>query len=253
MLDRQIETFARGESPDKFSGPFAPELKKTIAETRQTLEELRNLATREPASKIFSPALGGAVNEIKQLSMDWSLDELEQALPSGPQPGLARQVKDGLTEVSRAFEASLPQAPRESPSAGADQPTAGGFERGMAQLDSLIKQLVSQRPVPRDDQKKQAQEALRNLQSARQDLKQGDEPGQRTLERAETMLSPERDLPKVELLQQLLGELQILSEEIVAGRNRKLDQPGMTAVDSSRLPAAYRKRIERYFQKLSEP
>ena len=165
----------------------------------------------------------------------------------------AGQLKDGLTEVSRAFEASLPQAAQASPPAGTGELPAGGFERGLAQLDSLIKQLEGQRPVSPDDQQKQANEALRNLQSARQDLKQGNESGQRTLERAETMMTPERKLPKVELLKQLLGELQILSVEVAAGRNRKLDQPGMTAVDTSRLPPAYRGRIERYFQKLSEP
>jgi len=72
------------------------------------------------------------------------------------------------------------------------------------------------------------------------------------------MLRLERELKKgeapvdVENLKKLMDELQNFSLEISALEAKKEDKPEVTNIDPARLPPAYRGRIEKYFQKLSE-
>ena len=56
----------------------------------------------------------------------------------------------------------------------------------------------------------------------------------------------------VENLKKLLEELQNFSLELSSVEAKKEDKPEVTNIDATRLPPAYRGRIEKYFQKLSE-
>ena len=72
------------------------------------------------------------------------------------------------------------------------------------------------------------------------------------------LLHLERELKKGELpndlesLKKLMDELQNFSLEISALQAKKDDKPEVTNIDPTQLPPAYRGRIEKYFQKLSE-
>ena len=56
----------------------------------------------------------------------------------------------------------------------------------------------------------------------------------------------------MENLKKLMDELQNFSLEVSALQAKKDDKPEVTNIDPTRLPPAYRGRIEKYFQKLSE-
>jgi hypothetical protein len=106
--------------------------------------------------------------------------------------------------------------------------------------------------VSPQDQAKQGQEALYNLQRGLREMYGGNESGN------QIMLHLERELKKgespvdVENLTKLMEQLQSFSLELSAAQAKKEDKPEVTNIDPSRLPPAYRGRIEKYFQKLSE-
>jgi hypothetical protein len=68
--------------------------------------------------------------------------------------------------------------------------------------------------------------------------------------RLEQMLKSDQPI-EIGDLKKLLDELQHFSVESI-DRLAKKDEPEVTNIDPSRLPAAYRGRIQKYFQKLSE-
>ena len=53
-------------------------------------------------------------------------------------------------------------------------------------------------------------------------------------------------------LKKLMDELQHFSVETADRLAKKEDKPEVTNIDPARLPPAYRGRIQKYFQKLSE-
>ena len=53
-------------------------------------------------------------------------------------------------------------------------------------------------------------------------------------------------------LKKLMDELQHFSVETADHLAKKEDKPEVTNIDPTRLPPAYRGRIQKYFQKLSE-
>ena len=131
----------------------------------------------------------------------------------------------------------------------AGQPDA--FERGMAQLESLLRQLQAQRPVSPEDQSKQRREALQNLQTGIEVLYGANEKSQALLLLLERELkAPGHEVDPV-TLKKLMAELTHFSAE-VKDPVKPPDDPGVTSMDPARFPPAYRGRIEEYFKKLSE-
>ena len=253
MLDRKIAQFAQCQNAAPADVPSDAEMQQAAGETRQTLKQLKAVAEQPPTRDEFDPALRESLTDLKMLSLHWPLSDLEKAQPPEARQKAAGQVKEGLEEISQAFEKSQPQAlraarePSSSPSPGTE------WERGLAQLESLIRQLQSQRPISPETQLKQGQEALHHLQSAWNEKDAGAESGQATLARLQEALQPGENPLDLELLKQLRDALQASSaERVVPTEQQKPDQPDMTALDPTRLPPAYRGRIEKYFRKLSE-
>ena len=65
------------------------------------------------------------------------------------------------------------------------------------------------------------------------------------------VLKSEKEL-NVEDLRSLINELQHFSVETADQMSRKEDKPEVTNIDPTKLPPAYRGRITKYFQRLSE-
>jgi hypothetical protein len=253
MLDRQIEKSGQCQNAAPADGPSNAEMQTTVAETRQTLKQLKQVAEQPPTRDEFGPALRESLSDLKMLSLHWPLSELDRPLSPDAKQKVAGQVKEGLQEVSQAFEKSQPQAlqaRQANPQPGESQ---GDWERGLAQLESLIRQLEREQPPSRDDQHKQGKEALHHLQSAWNEKGAGNEQNDLLLARLEQALKPGEETLDVGLLKQLKEALQTaLAEILVPREEKKPDQPDVTALDPNRLPPAYRKQIEKYFQKLSE-
>src|SRR6185503_11772873 len=124
------------------------------------------------------------------------------------------------------------------------------FSQGMANLESLLKQAEREHPISRQDQAKQGKEALFNLQTGLRSQYGDNERGNQILLHLDQMLKAETPL-EVADLKKLMDELQHFSVE-TSDRLARKDIPDVTNIDPTRLPPAYRGRIQKYFQKLSE-
>ena len=164
----------------------------------------------------------------------------------------AGEAKEGLSKVSKAFEASEPKTMQMAQKTDSLKPgQQESFNLGLAELESLIKQQQNNRKLSPQDRASQGQEALLNLQAGLRDLYGNNERGVQILAQLDQALK--KDAPvDVEILKKLMAELQHFSVETADRMARKEDKPEVTNIDPARLPPAYRGRIQKYFQRLSE-
>jgi hypothetical protein len=250
MLDKQIETMSQcQQSGDGLSGEA---MKEVVGQTRETLKQLKSAAEQQPTRDAFGPPLRESLSDLKMVSLNWPLSELEQAQDGEGRKKAAGKAKEELSKVSKAFEESEPQplqAARQKDSLKPDE--QGSLERGLAQLESLLKQLENQKAISEQDKTKQGQEALFNLQTGLRNQYGSNERGNQIMMQLERELKP-GETPEVGNIRKLMDELQKFSLELTSQQARKEDKPEVTNIDPTRLPPAYRGRIEKYFQKLSE-
>jgi hypothetical protein len=121
----------------------------------------------------------------------------------------------------------------------------------MDELQSLIKRLENDRQVSPKDQAKQGQEALFNLQTGLRSINGSNERGDQILLHLQQMLKSDQPLD-VANLKKLMDELQHFSIETSDRLAKKDENTDVTNIDPTRLPPAYRGRIQKYFEKLSE-
>src|SRR5262249_53106461 len=163
----------------------------------------------------------------------------------------AGQARDGLGKVSKAFGASEPGAMQMAQKSDAlKSGEQDNFGLGMAELESLVKQLQKSNQIPREDQNKQGQEALYNLQLGLGDQYVNNDRGNQILLSLNQMLKT--NVLDADDLKKLMDQLQHFSVETTDHLAKKEDKPDITNIDPTRLPPAYRGRIQKYFQKLSE-
>ena len=121
----------------------------------------------------------------------------------------------------------------------------------MSELESLLKQLKDNRHMTPEKQGKQGREALGNLKNGMRALYGDNERGTQILAELDWMLKAEKPLDG-DGLRKLISELQHFSVETADQMSKREDKPEVTNIDPSRLPPAYRGRIQKYFERLSE-
>lgn len=255
ILEQQSQKFGQCENPGPGGGPSDAATQQAITDTRRALRQLKDIAEQPPSSEAFGPRLREALSDGSMLTMNWPLGELEQATAPAAKQKAAGQVKELLQGVCQAFEASQPQALQAARQAGQSGPgQAGAFERGLAQLESLMRQVQEQRPVSPQDQARLGREALHNLQEALRDPKGANDRARQLLKELQEELDPGDQAPPPDFaaLKRLMDALQAFSIETFTTPEAKAERPELSAVEAGRLPPAYRSRIEKYFQKLSE-
>src|SRR5207237_9552784 len=124
------------------------------------------------------------------------------------------------------------------------------FDAGMSELESLAKLLEEHRQISPQDRAKQAQEALSYLQNGLRSLYENIDRATQLAFKVEQMLK--NDNLDVGDLKKLMDELRHFSVETSDKLAKKEENPEVTNIDPTRLPPAYRGRIQKYFQKLSE-
>jgi hypothetical protein len=250
MLDQQSQTL--GQYAQGTNNVSDADLQKAAAAARETINQLKHVAEQEPTRDSFGDALRDALSGTNKVDLDAKLNQLQQdsADRAGKQQ-LAGEARDGLQNVGKAFAASEPRAMQ---MARNSDPLKGGeqdsFGEGMAELDSLIKQLEKPHQIPREDQAKQGQEALYNLQLGLHSHYGNNDRGNQILLSLEQALKT--NALDAEGLKKLMDQLQHFSVETADHLAKKDDKPDVTNIDPTRLPPAYRGRIQKYFQKLSE-
>jgi hypothetical protein len=250
MLDQQGKAFAQyAEGTNNISDNA---LQKTAGEARETLNQLKRVAEQEPTRDAFGDPLRDALSGTNKVDLDAKLNQLQMASgDASAKREQAGQARDGLGKVSKAFGASEPGAMQMAQKSDALKSGAqDNFGLGMAELDSLIKQLEKSNQISQQDQKKQGQEALYNLQLGLREQYGNNDRGNQILLSMNQML--QTNVLDAESLKKLMDQLQHFSVETSDHLAKKEDKPDVTNIDPTRLPPAYRGRIQKYFQKLSE-
>jgi hypothetical protein len=275
MLDQQIQTFDRRAQGDQKVSDA--DLEKTAGNAHDTINQLKKVVEEEPTRDDFAPPLRDSLSGQNKVDLDSQLAQLEQAARQGQQsssnpqdnasgqtnnPSGSQQNKDlqersgqakaALSKVSKAFEASQPQTLQMAQQTDSLKPSEQqSLGQGMAQLESLIKQLESQRQTSPQNQSKQGREALFNLQTGMRSQYGNNERATQLLLSIEKVLKDQVPMD-IGDLKKLMDELQHFSVETADTLAKKEDKPEVTNIDPTRLPPAYRGRIQKYFQKLSE-
>src|SRR5262249_46788137 len=109
--------------------------------------------------------------------------------------------------------------------------------------------LENQRPISPQDQASQGRQALFNLQTGVRSRFGNDDRADQILVQLQKMLKSQTPLDTGNL-KKLAEDLQHFSVETAAHQART--NADVANTDPSRLPPAYRGRIQKYFQKLSE-
>ena len=250
LLDQQIATLGKcASSPTNIS---PAQLQQTASASRQTVQQLKNAAEQEPTRDAFEQPLRDALNGANKVDIDAKLGQLQQAQTDPARQEKAAQAKDALSKVSQAFEQSEPKASqlaRKTDSLKTSEQES--FNTGIAELESLINQLENNRKLSPEDKAKQGRQALFNLQTGLRAEYGSNERGNQILLQLDKLLKPETPL-EVGNLKKLMEELKHFSVETADQLAKDMEQPQVTNIDPARLPPAYRGRIQKYFQKLSE-
>jgi hypothetical protein len=248
MLDRQVQTMQQCQnSGDGLSSEL---MQGTANQAQQTVQELKKAAEQQPTRDQFGPELQQALSNTNVAKINQQLANLRQSQTPEQRKEAAGEAGKELEKVSQAFEQSLPEALKAARKSDSLKPDPGeSLDLGLAQLESLIKQLEKQKNGK--DQGKQGQEALVNLQTGMRDQYGSNEKGNQIMVRVEKALKA-GEAPDVANLRKLMDELQKFSVEMKSQVAKKEEKVEVTNIDPASLPPAYRGRIQKYFQKLSE-
>jgi len=252
MLDKQIQTLGECANPGAGGGVSNAEADRTASEARETINQLKKVAEQEPTRDLFGAPLRTALGGTNKVDLDSKLARVELAQDPPTKRERAGDAKDALSKVSKAFEESQPKAMQMAQKQDSLKPgEQDSFNMGMSELESLLKQLEDNRQLSREKQRKQGGEALGNLRAGVRSKYGDNESGTQLLAKLDQVLKAEQPI-EIEGLRNLINELQHFSVETADQMERKQDKTEVTNIDPTRLPPAYRGRIQKYFEKLSE-
>ena len=250
MLDQQIHKLEERSQPDSHMSDA--ELQQTGREAKETVEQLRKAAEQEPTRDAFGQPLRDALSGQNKVEIDAKLRRLQLAQEEQAKQEAAGEAGKELAKVSDAFTASQPKTLQMARKQNSLKPgDQDSFAQGMAELDSLIKQLQKKGQLSEQDQVRQGQQALADLQNGMRSQFGDNERGDALLKRLEELLKAEQGLEPGDL-RKIADALQHFSAETHQELARKDDEPQVNNIDPANLPPAYRSRIQKYFQKLSE-
>ncbi len=251
LLDEEIEKMkqfqqATNEIP-------STNRQQATAESRETLKQLKQLTESKPMTNAFSPALHESLSGTNKSALDSQLIQLENAQGKDDQHQAAGEAQHGLEKVSEAFNSSQPSTMKAAQKHDSLKPgSQESFERGMNELESLKQSMEKNgHPMSAAQSSKLRQDAFSNLQQALADLYGHDDRAKQLMLLLDQELNEKGSPPDGVTLKKLMDELRNFSVE-VADKPDKQEHPDLTNIDPSRLPPAYRGRIEKYYQKLSD-
>ncbi|HLH55905.1 MAG TPA: hypothetical protein VKY92_20050, partial [Verrucomicrobiae bacterium] len=242
---RSLDALAKSDQP-----PTQEKAAETARIARQTLDEFKKNVEALGAENLGQP-LRDATSDGSYSELNQKLDRLQSAGSDQERQRRAGEARDSLAQLGRAFDASEPGALQAARKSDSLQPYAErGFDKGVSQLENLLKQLQQGRNLSSADQEKQARDALENMQRGLEAKFGENERGQALLNGFQQLVEGHGMDP--EGIRKILAQLEQFSNETrpkVAGAMAAYE---ILNPDLGQIPAAYRDRIERYFQKLSE-
>lgn len=249
LLDEHAKELARIESdPGSVDERQAQE---QASAARETTRELKSVVGETSAGDAFGPALKEALSDEAQRARERKLDALAQARDAEARKRAAASGKESLQELSQAFDKSAPAVVRDLRKSDPLKPSAEeALERALRQLEGMA--AAGKRAASPEDEAKQRKEALANLREGAEVLYGKNERTNRLLLRVEEELAKAEEKVDGPRLRKLLEEIERFRVEMNDARLAKGESLDVRHIDASKLPPAYRERIQRYFQKLSE-
>lgn len=242
MLDAQQDELKKLAGD---ANALTPEQKQQLADAaKKTTDELKRSAEQAPTRQLFDNPLRRALSDEAKRVLDEKLSALARAHDEQSTKEMAGQAGAALDDIGKAFDESAPRglrAARQNDALKEENP----LERAMQQLQSLLGMDGGQ---GRPDEQKLRDEALANLQQGLSDKAEG----QKLILMAQDVLRDDAKPIDTIALKKLMDEIKNFSVEIADAGQEKPEHAEMTHIDPSKLPPAYRGRIERYFKKLSE-
>lgn len=250
LLDGQARALAGLEK-----NPSAPSAAKgagdAAAAGTQTTRALRKLVDETRAGEAFDGPLRDALSEGRQAEREKLLDALARAQDPAARGKAAGRSRESLEGLSRDFERSEPPVVK---ALKADDALGGtgdeALERGLRALESLGGERSG--TLSREEQEKERREALEQLRKGALAIYGRNESTDKLLLRLESELKTvdlKVDGPRLRKLVDAIEQFRLeMSEKRLAAR----PEQELKHVDPGQLPPAYRERIQRYFEKLSE-
>ncbi|HVV73637.1 MAG TPA: hypothetical protein VHI52_19360, partial [Verrucomicrobiae bacterium] len=211
LLDQQARTL--GHAGQTNSGISDDQLRETARDAGQTIDQLAKTAEQEPTRDAFGQPLREALSGTNKVDLDTKLKQLQMPDEAASKQQRAQEAGKALAAVSEAFARSQPKSLQAAQNADSLKPgEQDAFGQGLAELDSLLRQLESARPLSNEDQGKQSRQALMDLQSGLRSRHGNNERGNQLLLHLEQMLKAQTPL-EVADLKKLMDQLQHFSVE----------------------------------------
>lgn len=249
MLETEAKALEQVEgAPDEHG---TQEARRLAEEARETTRELKKVVEEPAVRESFGLPLRQALSPQRQQERETRLDSLGQAESEEARKEAAGAARRSLQQLGQAFDQSQPELVRaqrgQDPLKGSAEEA---LERGLRALEGMTAEAGKSRSP--EDQDKQKREALLHLREGVLGLYG------KTQRSARLLLEVENELNKKDLkvdasrLKKLLEQIEQFRVEMSDQRLARSQQPDLRHIDLSRVPPAYRDRIQRYFQKLSE-
>ena len=251
MLDENVQQLAEIESKP---GSFSKEQLRNAAESgKKTTRELKNEVDQQPARGGLGNPLRQAMSEDRQREREAKLNALAQADGQQAAQNAAGTAKQALQNLSQAFSQSVPSLTQQIRKGDSLRPgSQESLDQALQQLQTMISQQEAQRAMSPQEQSRQIKEMMLNLTTGVKGLYGGNQAADQLLIHAQEMMR-EKDSPvDLDLLKELLVAVQSFQAEMNDENSKGKEHAEMTHIDPSRVPASYRDRVQKYFQKLSE-
>jgi hypothetical protein len=251
MIDGQARRLADVESRPEAAEP--EQLGREAREGMQATRELKRLMDETPAGEAFGEPLHDALGPARQVQRERRLENVARAEGAEARGKAAGEARAALEQVSRAFDESQPgvtQALRKEDPLAEKEDDA--LDRALRRLDGLVAGAETGHVRNPQDSQRQRRQILEDFRLGTKS-RYGAEARVLRLTR-----QLEQELTKVDLkvdpqkLRKLLEEIEQFRVEASQRSLAKKDDPRLEHVDPSKLPPAYRDRIQKYFQKLAE-
>jgi hypothetical protein len=244
MVDGEAKALGKVEqNPDAQS---REETGKVASGAEEATRELQRVVKDTAAKDAFGPPLHEALSPERQAARERALEALKSSSEPGERKRAAGRAKGDLEALSQAFEKSEP--PTVGSLKSADPLKEGASEA----LDHAMHLLGSLGDASRPGEEKAKDEALLELKDGLEGLYgKNDQTRRLLLEARDAVKKVDLKVDPVRL-KQLLDALEQFRVEMADRRLDKDQLPDLRHIDVSRLPPAYRERIQKYYERLSE-
>jgi hypothetical protein len=247
MLDNEIGKLGQAEG----QGSSPAEAKANAQESKSITGAMKGLADQAPTGPQFRQPLHDALSDPNKQKLDAQGDRLAQAKSPADRSQAAGQLRKGLEQVSRAFDASRPSGVGRhrtpSPQLGKE-----ALAKGLRQLRDLANRQAQNGAQPEGADSDARLEALGNIEGGLDSIYGYNSHTRDVMEKLRKEIQQPKIVIDIKIIEGLLQQIQPRAREAAAETPPEQKDARQTHIDPSHLPPAYRKSIESYFQKLSE-